>query len=206
MGFLRLCRRRVWKCVFLLLNGFAQQVIQQAVVRRFVGFLLLGGRRGGFVRLGLRNVPLDGNGIDRRQLEALHDAVDLGRILGTHHNVYHTVSGTLFATQGTVDNTVSFGFGCKLFQMLLADGKHFQLLAAFEHGGEPLVAFGLVLISVFPDSVEHGGDILCRRAGQLQGNFRTLQADPHDLLRCVTGIVHISSSPSCLENSLANFV
>ena len=89
--------------------------------------------------------------------------------------------------------------------MFLADGEHFEFLAAFEHGREPLVAFGLVLISVFPDSIEHGGDILCRRAGQLQGNFRTLQADPHDLLRCVTGIVHISSSPSCLENSLANF-
>ena len=192
--------------MFLLLNGCAQQVIQQAVVRRLVGLLLFRRRRGGFVRLGLLDVPLDGNGIDRRQLEALHDAVDLGRILGAHHNVYHTVGRTLFTTQGTVDNAVPLCLGCKLFQMLLADGEHFQLLAAFEHGGEPLVAFGLVLISVFPDSVEHGGDILCRRAGQLQGNFRTLQTDPHDLLRCVTGIVHTSSSPSCLENSLANFV
>ena len=27
-GFLRLCRRRVWGCLFLLLNGCAQQVIQ----------------------------------------------------------------------------------------------------------------------------------------------------------------------------------
>ena len=62
------------------------------VIRRLVGLLLLRGRRGGFVRLGLFNVPLDGNGIDRRQLEALHDAVNLGRILGTHHNFYHTVS------------------------------------------------------------------------------------------------------------------
>ena len=35
-GFLRLCRRRVWGCVFLLLNGCAQQVIQQAVIRRLV--------------------------------------------------------------------------------------------------------------------------------------------------------------------------
>ena len=51
--------------------------------------------------------------------------------------------------------------------MLLADGEHFQLFAAFEHGRKPLVAFGLVLISVFPDSIEHGSDILCRRAGQL---------------------------------------
>ena len=192
--------------MFLLLNGCAQQVIQQAVVRRLIGLLLLRGRRSGFIRLGLLDVPLDGNGIDRRQLEALYDTVDFGRILSTHHNVYHTVSGTLFATQGAVDNAVPLGFQRKLFQMLLADGKHFQLLAAFEHGGEPLVAFGLVLISVFPDSVEHGGDILCRRAGQLQGNFRTLQTDPHDLLRCVTGIVHTSSSPLRLENLLANFV
>ena len=192
--------------MFLLLNGCAQQVIQQAVVRRLVGLLLLRRRRSGFVRLGLFNVPLDRNGIDRRQLEALHDAVDLRRILGTHHNVYHTVGRTLFPPQGAVDNAVPLGFGRKLFQMLLADGEHFQLLAAFEHGREPLVAFGFVLISVFPYSVEHGGNILCRRAGQLQGNFRTLQADPHNLLRCVTGIVHTSSSPLCLENSLANFV
>lgn len=91
-------------------------------------------------------------------------------------------------------------------RMLLADGEHFQLLAAFEHGRKPLVAFCLVLISVFPDSVEHSGNVLCRRAGQLQGNFRTLQADPHDLLRCVTGIVHTLSSPLYLGNSLANFV
>ena len=181
--------------MFLLLNGCAQQVIQQAVVRRLVGFLLLRRRRGGFIHLGLFDVPLDGNSIDCRQLEALHNAVDFGRILGAHHNVYHTVSGTLFATKGAVDNAVPLGFGRKLFQMFFADGEHFQLLAAFEHGREPLVAFGFVLISVFPDSVEHGGDILCRRAGQLQGNFRTLQADPHDLLRCVTGIVHGRFSP-----------
>ena len=191
--------------MFLLLNGCAQQVIQQAVVRRLIGLLLLRGRRSGFIHLGLFDVPLDGNGIDRRQLEPLHNAVDLGRILGAHHNVYHTVGRALFATQGAVDNAVPLGFQRKLFQMFLADGEHFQLLAAFEHGRKPLVAFGFVLISVFPDSIEHGSDILCRRAGQLQGNFRTLQTDPHDLLRCVTGIVHISSSPSCLENSLANF-
>ena len=206
MGFLRLCRRRVWGCVFLLLNGCAQQVIQQAVVLRLVWLLLLRRRRSGFVRLGLFDVPLDGNGIDRRQLEALHDAVDLGRILGTHHNVYHTVGGAFFAPQGAVDNTVPLGLSRKLLQMFLADGEHFQFLAAFEHGREPLVAFGFVLISVFPDSVEHSGNVLRRRAGQLQGNFRTLQADPHDLLRCVTGIVHASSSPLHLENSLANFV
>ena len=120
--------------MLLLLDGCAQQVIQQAVICRLVGLLLLRRRRGGFVCLGLLDVPLDGNGIDRRQLEPLHDAVDLGRIFGTHHNVYHAVSGALFAPQGAVNNAVPLGLGRKLFQMLLADGEHFQLLATFEHG------------------------------------------------------------------------
>jgi len=101
--------------VFLLLDGCAQQVIQQAVIRRLIGLLLLRDRRGGFVRLGLLDVPLDGNGIDCCQLEPLHDTVDLGRILGTHHNVYHTVSRALFTTQGAVDNAVPLGFQRKLF-------------------------------------------------------------------------------------------
>ena len=51
----------------------------QAVVLRLVWLLLRRRRRSGFVRLGLFDVPLDGNGSDRRQLEALHDAVDLGK-------------------------------------------------------------------------------------------------------------------------------
>ena len=167
MGFLRLCRRRGWGCVFLLLNGCAQQVIQQAVVCRLVGLLLLRRRRGGFVCLGLLDVPLDGNGIDRRQLEALHDAVNFGRILGTHHNVYHTVGGFFFPAQSAVNNAVPLGFGGKLFQMFLADGEHFEFLAAFEHSGQTLPAFGLVLVPVFQNSINHSGDIFRRRAGQL---------------------------------------
>ena len=126
---------------------------------------------------------LDGCCIHGGQLEPLHDPVDLGRILGTNHHIHHTIGRFLFAPEGAVNNTVPFGFLCKAFEMFFADGEHLQLLAAFQHGIQPLIAFGLVPVLVLGDGIEGCGDILSGRAGKPQGNFRTLQTHPNDLFR-----------------------
>ena len=126
---------------------------------------------------------LDGCCIHGRQLEPLHDPVDLGCILCPNHNVHHTIGRFLFAPEGAVDHTVPFGFLCKAFEVFFADGEHFQFLAAFQHGIQPLIAFGFVPVSVLCDGIECSGDILCSGAGEPQGNFRALQTHPNDLFR-----------------------
>ena len=71
------------------------------------------------------------------------------------------------------------------FQMFFTDGEHLQLLTAFQHGIQPLIAFGFVPVSILCDSVQRSGDILSGRAGKSQGNFRTLQTHSNDLFRCI---------------------
>ena len=145
---------------------------------------MLRGRRGGPLNDG-RLVVVDGSGLDLAQLEPLHDAVDPGGVLGADKHIYHAVLYLAFAFQRAVDHTISFGLDGKLFQMLRLDGEHGQLLAAFQHGREALVAFALILIPVLPYQIDGGGDILRRGAGQLQHDLGPLQAHTNDLFRRV---------------------
>ena len=125
---------------------------------------------------------LDGSGVHGGQLEALHNAVDFGSVLGTNHYIHHAICGFLLTPEGTVNHAVPLCLLGKSFQMLLADGEHLQLLAAFQHGAEPLMSLGLVSVGVLRNGVERRCDVLCRRAGEFQGNLRTLQTHPNDLL------------------------
>ena len=143
MGFLRRCPKRrgffrfgICRCALALFHGRTHQIVKQSVVRFFVGFLLFGYRGGSrFFGFGFFNIPFDRNGIDRSQLEAFYNAVDLRSVLGTHHNIHHAVCGFFFAPQSAVNYAVAFRLGSKLFQMFLSDGKNFQFLSTFEHGG-----------------------------------------------------------------------
>ena len=118
---------------------------------------------------------LDGRGIDGGQLEAFHDPIDLGCVLGAHHDVHQPVRRRLFPAQGAVDHAVAFGLHGKLLQMFLRECKDLQLFPGFQHGGQPLPPCGLGFVPVLQNGIERGGDVLRSGAGQPQGNLRTLQ-------------------------------
>ena len=132
----------------------------------------------------------------RGDFDILHDSVDFGGILGTHHDLADALRIVLCLPQHAVDHAVALGVGHKTGHVLIFDGKDGQFLAAAEHGGQALPPFDLVLVPVFQGGDQQRRYLLGRTACNLGGHLHALQTEPDDLFGGVTGCVHVAVPPS----------
>ena len=142
-------------------------------------------------------VPTDSLRVGYRgDFDILHDAVDFGGILGTHHDLADALRIVLCLPQHTVDHAVAFCIGHKTGHVLILDGKDGQFLAAAEHGGQTLPPLDLVLVPVFQGGDQQRRYLLGRTACDLGCHLHALQTEPDDLFGGVTGCVHVAVPPS----------
>lgn len=120
------------------------------------------------------------------------DAVNLGGVLCSNHNVRNAVSGVL-VLEDAIKNTVLFGLLAKFLKIPVLNGEHFQFLAGAEHIGQTDFTFGFLL--VFQNGVNHDRQLLGGGAGQFCRDLNPVQAQTDDLICRLAGIAHAVLPP-----------
>ena len=127
----------------------------------------------GFFVFGFLNLRHNGSSIHRSKVEAFHNTADFRCVLGTGNHINLGFRVFVFTVcQNAVENAVFFRFLRKAFQVLVLNGKDFQLLARTEHTRQPCFTFGFLFF--FENGIQKHGDILRTCSCQFCGNLKSL--------------------------------
>ena len=124
------------------------------------------------------------------QIEIVKDPIDFRRVIRKHNKFQ--LAPVPFVSDRHIEEPMPSRLFGKLLAELDGDLKEFERTLLLEHPHQP--GFSACLFLIPEHGVSKHGKVFCRESGQLEGDLRSLQRKPDNLISGVVSEIQSASS------------